>query len=875
MGYDSRNIKDVRFGSIQAKALYLGNVLIWPLGPTPIPTTYTRLEYIKTDDTAYLDVGEPIYTDGMTDPNEFFTYGFDVDFAPECPAVISGSGADMYLGINGYGWASGIPLGIQNLDQPGNEIWVCPYPDHSTRAIIGKRITVGFDRTYIGDEANDIHSTTRSYIGSESFDAVVTYTARGGESTPNDPRYPDAEHASMDGLPYRWTLSTQDCVHDPNENMPGKYYEFRQYDIDASGNRTLVATSYPVRKSDGTVNAYGLYTVYADGSEGQFVPFGGSSAGVQLGPDYSPNVHTVYIPTVAYAQRDCHLFDDGTYKFAYSDRDLITYYPAGSYSTADGDRIVVNADGTWDYVAPPEYIELEWISSGTHNDYLAIDTGVVACNQYRMVADVQWNAHNTQVQRFGSQWFTSSGDYYTYAFGTTESGWSINSGYSTSTGKWSVSSSRDTNRHVFDMQYYSPYLAKFDSQTKNIPNTGTAQPPSDLCTVHLFGRSRWTGTGIERDNYCSCKLYSCQIYDQSGNLVRDFVPAKFADDTVGMYDKVEGVQYLSWNTSSFEPGPEKVTGVTFNYVNGAASSTTLYLYNSKLYADATMSTPASAGTYVNASYRYVVVSGGSFTYETYSTVTTTTPAATLYLTASKAYSNPGMTTYPAAGEYANNDWKYVVASDGSYTKEHVTPTGDYIELEYINFPEGAQLDFTTSFNAASGSTYRIDFDYAPDASGLTYIGAGFYNPSDDEFYLGAGYGAGVGVPVVWGKGWSTAASSASTPVGTLKTWSLSFNNSAGVSLSIDGVTNTWGPNNFNITNWGVFHLDGCSASGSVTGDGTLRGRYGNVSEYMDGVLVRSYIPAKSLDGTKVGFYEVATDTWLLPSAGSVTPGPEA
>ena len=50
------------------------------------------------------------------------------------------------------------------------------------------------------------------------------------------------------------------------------------------------------------------------------------------------------------------------------------------------------------------------------------------------------------------------------------------------------------------------------------------------------------------------KLYSCQIYD-NGTLVRDYIAAKLANGTVGLYDKLNGLFYVNAGTGTFEAGP--------------------------------------------------------------------------------------------------------------------------------------------------------------------------------------------------------------------------------------------------------------------------------------------------------------------------------
>ena len=53
--------------------------------------------------------------------------------------------------------------------------------------------------------------------------------------------------------------------------------------------------------------------------------------------------------------------------------------------------------------------------------------------------------------------------------------------------------------------------------------------------------------------FASVKVYSCQIYD-NGTLIRDYIPAKLDDGTVGLYDKLNGLLYINAGTGTFVSG---------------------------------------------------------------------------------------------------------------------------------------------------------------------------------------------------------------------------------------------------------------------------------------------------------------------------------
>lgn len=52
-------------------------------------------------------------------------------------------------------------------------------------------------------------------------------------------------------------------------------------------------------------------------------------------------------------------------------------------------------------------------------------------------------------------------------------------------------------------------------------------------------------------------LYSCQIYD-NGTLIRDYIPAKLSNGTIGLYDKLNGLFYINVGTGTFEAGPNSL-----------------------------------------------------------------------------------------------------------------------------------------------------------------------------------------------------------------------------------------------------------------------------------------------------------------------------
>ena len=88
-------------------------------------------------------------------------------------------------------------------------------------------------------------------------------------------------------------------------------------------------------------------------------------------------------------------------------------------------------------------------------------------------------------------------------------------------------------------------LYKNDTQVWNTSGLFSSQNEMTLFANNRNGSAQEFMTG---------KIYSCQIYD-NGSLVRDYIPAKLDDGTVGLYDKLNGLLYINAGTGTFEAGP--------------------------------------------------------------------------------------------------------------------------------------------------------------------------------------------------------------------------------------------------------------------------------------------------------------------------------
>ena len=79
--------------------------------------------------------------------------------------------------------------------------------------------------------------------------------------------------------------------------------------------------------------------------------------------------------------------------------------------------------------------------------------------------------------------------------------------------------------------------------------TNTAKTFTGSYNLYLFAGN----TGGSMSEPASVKIYSCQVYDNDV-LVRDYIPAKLSDGTVGLYDKLNGLLYINAGTGTFISG---------------------------------------------------------------------------------------------------------------------------------------------------------------------------------------------------------------------------------------------------------------------------------------------------------------------------------
>ena len=191
---------------------------------------------------------------------------------------------------------------------------------------------------------------------------------------------------------------------------------------------------------------------------------------------------------------------------------------------------------------PSGYTQVEWIQS-SGSQY--IDTGMKTTNETSIIIDAQVLAMNQEQYGGG------------LLFGSCNPG--QNSGH---------------EAYVWQYNFNAVYnsTANVDTQTLTVGDRLRVEFIKNVCTVikneqvfytHTFSASTFTSTVnlylflLPRSTqyFGKIKLYSCEIYDGNA-LVRDYIPCKNPDSTIGLYDLVNSVFYTNAGSGIFVAGPE-------------------------------------------------------------------------------------------------------------------------------------------------------------------------------------------------------------------------------------------------------------------------------------------------------------------------------
>ena len=105
------------------------------------------------------------------------------------------------------------------------------------------------------------------------------------------------------------------------------------------------------------------------------------------------------------------------------------------------------------------------------------------------------------------------------------------------------------NKRFYICQDKTKYTLSYFDGSGEWTGNHAEQSFTSAYTLAIFALNR----GTVAYPTAGMKLYSCQIYD-NGTLIRDYIPAKLSDGTVGLYDKLNGLLYINAGTGTFISG---------------------------------------------------------------------------------------------------------------------------------------------------------------------------------------------------------------------------------------------------------------------------------------------------------------------------------
>ena len=191
------------------------------------------------------------------------------------------------------------------------------------------------------------------------------------------------------------------------------------------------------------------------------------------------------------------------------------------------------------------YQEVEYIEA-TGTQY--IDTGITAADYdtfeirgaFTSTSGTQCMIAYTQVSNQNtSAWFGSFDSKFNFApLGNTN--------------VWYALGNNDTNEHLFKY-----CISSKTAQVDNTSQTFTVNliTKNDTKTSYLFARNNYQSNSAEL--FCSFQMKSAKFYDESLNLVADFVPCyRISDNEIGMYDLVTKTFLTNAGTGTFLKGAD-------------------------------------------------------------------------------------------------------------------------------------------------------------------------------------------------------------------------------------------------------------------------------------------------------------------------------
>lgn len=187
---------------------------------------------------------------------------------------------------------------------------------------------------------------------------------------------------------------------------------------------------------------------------------------------------------------------------------------------------------------PEGYKPLLYIES-TGTQY--IDMGFKPNQNTRVVCDTVFLVSASAYWLFGAR---NGNTDRTFGFLTYES--KYRSDFNTSTDEYLTGT--QSGRFTIDK---NGNITKINGETAKTAAVGTFQ-----CTHNLYLFANNSNGVVAGQS--TAKIYSCQIYD-NGTLVRDYIPVKFRDGSVGLLDKITDTFYGNRGTGAFIAGPDIIT----------------------------------------------------------------------------------------------------------------------------------------------------------------------------------------------------------------------------------------------------------------------------------------------------------------------------
>lgn len=185
-------------------------------------------------------------------------------------------------------------------------------------------------------------------------------------------------------------------------------------------------------------------------------------------------------------------------------------------------------------IKPTKYMELEYIES-TGTQY--VDTGFIPNQDSRVdITAMRLDSAASSFVPYGA-----AESYQKNAFECYDSGTQLEFNYD---GQYNTTIGTSTVGEVVILSHDKNKISVNGKLLHTFTYTSFTAP----YTLILFGIHRAISA------YGKVRIYSCQLYDND-TLVRDYVPVKLYDGTVGLLDKVSGCFYGNAGTGTFVAGP--------------------------------------------------------------------------------------------------------------------------------------------------------------------------------------------------------------------------------------------------------------------------------------------------------------------------------